>query len=269
MGSDGRLTVDLNVDCGEGFGIYPSGDDDALFRWVSSANIACGFHAGDPRTMRRTVRLAMKHGVAIGAHPGLPDLAGFGRREMALTPEEAADITLYQIGALEAFVKAEGGMLSHVKPHGALYTMLARDRLHSDAVALAIQRLDPDLILYGFAGGESIAAAESAGLRAASEAFADRTYSPDGSLAARHLPDAVITDPDRMARRAVDLATTGSTLDAGPAAAIRVDTLCIHGDCKAPAGAAQAIYERLAAHGIAVEPLCRQVKASPQLDRRC
>jgi UPF0271 protein len=211
--------IDLNCDLGESFGVYRTGQDEALLRIVTSANIACGFHAGDPATMRRTVRLCLERGVAVGAHPGLPDLAGFGRREMAVSPQEAYEMTLYQIGALYAFVRSEGGTLAHVKPHGALYNMAARDAALAQAIAEAVYRFDPELALYGLAGSELIRAAENIGLRAKREAFADRGYRPDGSLIPRGQPGAMIEDAKAAATQVLRLAEEGCA-----------DTVCVHGD---------------------------------------
>ncbi len=185
-----QLFIDLNGDMGESFGAYRIGHDEELAKVVTSANIACGFHAGDPAVMRRTVKLCLEHGVEVGAHPGLPDLMGFGRRAMQITPEEAYDLVLYQAGALQGFVRAEGGRMRHVKPHGALYNMAAVQRPLAESIAKAVYRLDPELILFGLAGSELIRAAESIGLRAASEAFADRTYRADGTLTPRTDPEA-------------------------------------------------------------------------------
>lgn len=186
--------VDLNCDIGESFGAYQIGRDSEILEFVTSANIACGFHAGDPATMRRTVKLALASGVALGAHPGLPDLAGFGRRDMDISPQEAYDMVLYQIGALWGFVRAEGAKLQHVKPHGALYNMAARNAGLAEAIAEAVYKADPDLILFGLAGSELIQAGKKAGLRTASEVFSDRTYQSDGSLTPRREQGALIAD---------------------------------------------------------------------------
>src|SRR5476651_2206193 len=187
-------TIDLNCDMGEAFGNYPMPNDDTLMDHITSANIACGFHAGDPEVMQQTVSMAVKKGVAIGAHPGLPDLQGFGRREMKLSANEAYQITLYQIGALYGFVKAAGGKLHHVKPHGALYNMAAKDAVLAKAIAQAVYDFDAGLILYALAGSEMIVAAKEMGLKTASEVFADRTYQDDGSLTTRSQNNALITD---------------------------------------------------------------------------
>jgi len=195
--------VDLNCDLGESYGAYKLGNDEAILPFVTSANIACGFHAGDPAVMKKTVRLALQHQVAIGAHPGLPDLVGFGRREMAVSPEEAFDMTLYQIGALAAFVQAEGGAMHHVKPHGALYNMAAVTPALAEAIAEAVYRVNPELVLYGLAGSALIKAGQKLGLRTANEVFADRTYQPDGTLTSRRLPNALLSDPQEAIRQVV------------------------------------------------------------------
>ncbi len=177
--------IDLNCDMGESFGAYQMGRDKEILDYVTSANIACGFHAGDPATMRRTVRLALGKNVGIGAHPGLPDLVGFGRRPMEISPQEAYDLVVYQIGALYGFVKAEGGQLQHVKPHGALFNMAVKDADLSEAIAEAVYKVDPELILFGLPGSELVNAGKKASLRTASEVFSDRTYQEDGSLTSR------------------------------------------------------------------------------------
>ncbi len=187
--------VDLNCDMGESFGAYSLGHDEAILPFVTSANIACGYHAGDPAVMKRTVRLALRHGVAIGAHPGLPDLVGFGRRDMAISPEEAYDITVYQLGALAAFAHAEGGTVHHVKPHGALYNMAAVNPALAEALAEAVYRVQPTAALYGLAGSALIGAGQKLGLATAQEVFADRTYQADGTLTPRRHPNALLTDP--------------------------------------------------------------------------
>ncbi|TCP57603.1 UPF0271 protein [Tumebacillus sp. BK434] len=215
------LRVDLNCDMGESFGAYELGRDEEILAYVTSANIACGFHAGDPSVMRKTVQMALEKGVAIGAHPGLPDLVGFGRRNMAISPQEAYDLTVYQIGALQAFVQAAGGTLQHVKPHGALYNMAAQDAGLSLAIAEAVYRVDPALILYGLSGSQLVLAGEQIGLRTAHEIFADRTYQPDGTLTPRTAPGALIDDPATAAAQVIRMVRDGT---------VRADTVCIHGD---------------------------------------
>ncbi len=219
--------IDLNCDLGESFGSYSLGNDAAIMPFITSANIACGLHAGDPLVMQATVRLAREHGVQIGAHPGWPDLQGFGRREMKIDPVEAEALVLYQIGALAAFVRAEGLELRHVKPHGALYNQAAKDAALAEAVARAAKRFSVDLVLVGLAGSGLLAAGRAIGLRVAGEAFPDRGYNPDGTLMSRNLPGAVLTDPQAIAANAIRLAREGIRF--GDQKVIP-ETLCLHGD---------------------------------------
>ncbi|MFO1506001.1 MAG: 5-oxoprolinase subunit PxpA [Lysobacterales bacterium] len=245
-------TIDLNADVGESFGAWRMGDDAAVIASVTSANIACGFHAGDAATMRRTVALAQEHGVAIGAHPSLPDLAGFGRREMTVSPDEVYGFMLVQIGALHGIATAAGARLHHVKPHGALYNMAARDRALADAVARAVRDFDHRLVLVGLAGGASLEAGRAAGLRVAAEAFCDRRYRADGSLAPRGEPAAVIEDVDAAIAQAVDIAVCGqATAIDGSRVAIHADTLCVHGDGPHAAELARGLRAALESAGIA------------------
>jgi UPF0271 protein len=250
-------SIDLNCDMGESFGPWTMGQDDAVLAHVSSANIACGFHAGDPATMRRTVAAAVAHGVAIGAHPSLPDLAGFGRREMRVTPDETYAMTLYQIGALAAIARAAGSKLNHVKPHGALYNMAAKDRALADAIANAVRDFDDALILVGLANSELPRAGEAAGLAVAHEAFADRRYEADGLLMARSKAGAVIDDVDAAVAQAVAIATRGEigTLR------VRADTICVHGDRADAAIFARRLREALDAAGVAVAKLGKDRRA--------
>jgi UPF0271 protein len=253
-----QARLDLNCDMGESFGPWHMGDDEAVLAHVTSANVACGFHAGDARTMRSTVRLAHARGVAVGAHPSLPDLQGFGRREMTVAPQEAYDFVLYQIGALEGVCRANGARLHHVKPHGALYNMAARDAALAEAIAHAVHDFDPGLVLYGLANSQLIHAARAAGLPAANEVFADRTYQPDGSLTPRSRADAMIGDParalaqvERMVQRGEVVATDGSVVR------IEADTLCIHGDEPGAATFAREIRAALEGWGVAVASVTR------------
>jgi UPF0271 protein len=207
------------------------GADDHVMPNITSANVACGAHAGDPRVMRRTVRAAKTHGVSVGAHPGFADLQGFGRREMQADPAEVEDSLIAQIGALAAIAKAEGVTLRHVKAHGALYNMAARDRRLADAIARAIKAWDPSLIMFGLPGSPLIDAATAAGLRVAAEGFADRSYEPDGSLTPRSRPGAVIDDPGSVVERAVRMVRDGIVLTSdGREIPLQVDTICVHGD---------------------------------------
>lgn len=223
--------IDFNCDMGEGYGAWRMGDDLALLDHVTSANVACGFHAGDPATIRRTVKAAVEKGVAIGAHPSLPDLQGFGRRPMHISPEEVYDITVYQVGAVDAFVRASGGRLSHVKAHGSLYNMAAKDRSLADAIAAAVRDVDRSLVLFGLSGSELIAAAEAVGVTPAAEVFADRSYQDDGSLTPRGRPGAMIEDVERSIEQVRSMVFEGVVrAQSGKEVAVRADTLCIHGD---------------------------------------
>ena len=246
-------SIDLNCDLGESFGRWTLGHDAALMESISSCNIACGYHAGDPEVMRRTVRLARDNGVAIGAHPGLPDLVGFGRRPMSVTPAEVEDFVLYQIGALEALARAEGVRLQHVKAHGALYNMAIRDRALADAIARAVAAFDRSLLLFGLPGTELLRAGEAAGLPVAAEGFADRSYESDGSLTARSQPGAVIHDPGEVVARAVRMAREGVVLDRdGEEIPMRVATICTHGDTPGSHELTRRLREGLEAAGMKV-----------------
>ena len=248
--------IDLNCDLGESFGAYTLGRDAEILPYVTSANIACGFHAGDPSVMRRTVRLALAAGAAIGAHPGLPDLAGFGRRNMDVTADEVYAMTVYQIGALEAIVRAEGGTLRHVKPHGALYNMAAARADLAEAIAEAVYRTNPGLTLLGLAGSESTRAAERLGLRTAHEAFADRGYRADGSLMPRGLPGALIGDAGIAAARVVRMALEGRvSTPEGEDVPLRADTVCLHGDGEHALEFARRIRAACEGAGIEVRPV--------------
>jgi len=247
------LRIDLNCDMGEGFGAWTLGRDAELLAWVTSANLACGFHAGDPSVMARTVRLARDRGVAVGAHPGLPDLQGFGRRAMAVSPEEVRLMVLYQVGALAAIARAEGARLAHVKPHGALYTMAAADPALARAVARAVRETDPGLALVGLSGSALVAAAEEAGLRPVPEVFADRGYEGDGSLTPRGLPGALVEDPALAAERVLRMVREGRVrARTGEDVPIRAGTVCIHGDAPGALATARAVREALDGAGIAV-----------------
>jgi len=251
-----KRCIDLNCDVGESFGVYDLGRDAEILDFVTSANIACGFHAGDPATMRRTVRMALEKGVAIGAHPGLPDLVGFGRRLMKITPQEASDMVTYQVGALAAFVQAEGGTMRHVKPHGALYNMAGKDQGLAIAIAEAVRRTNPELILFGQSGSQLIEAGRSVGLRMASEVFADRTYESDGSLTPRDLPGAVITDDDQSIRQVMFMLQTGKVASRqGHDVPVEADTICLHGDSPHAVEFAKRIRQALEREGISVRAI--------------
>jgi UPF0271 protein len=247
------MSIDLNCDMGESFGRYHLGSDAEVIRFVTSANIACGFHAGDPLVMEATVALAVQAGVAIGAHPGYPDLQGFGRRNMALTPAEVEAMVLYQVAALAGFARAAGVELVHVKPHGALYNQAAKDRALAAAVARGVLRFSRSLVLVGLAGSVLIETGSDAGLRTASEGFADRAYNPDGSLRSRSLPGAVHTNPAEAAAQAVHLAQQGISITASSQTTyVPVDTLCIHGDTLGAPDFARVVRSALEAAGVEV-----------------
>lgn len=246
------MHVDLNGDVGESSGTGPAGLDALLMPALTSASIACGFHAGTPSTMRLTVGLAREYGVAVGAHPGFPDIEGFGRREMPFSAAEVEDMVVYQIAALAAIAAREGVRLMHVKPHGALYNMAARDASLADAVARAVAAVDPALVLFGLSGSHLVTAARRAGLRAAAEVFADRAYRRDGSLLPRSEAGAVLHG-DAVVDRAVEMVTTGAvTAIDGTRVPLEVDTICVHGDTPGAAALARRLRAALVSAGVAV-----------------
>lgn len=245
--------IDLNCDMGEGFGPWPMGDDVALMDWVSSVNIACGYHAGDATVMRRTVAAAIGKGVAVGAHPGFPDLQGFGRRAMRMSGGEVFDITLAQVSTLKGISEALGGRLSHVKPHGSLYNQAAADPEMAAAIARAVSAIDPRLVLYGLSGSFLISEAERIGLRTCSEVFADRNYEADGSLTPRGRPDAFVTDPGTAAERVCEMVGQGTVAASnGQRIPIKAQTVCIHGDGPQALAFARRIHEELVSRGIPI-----------------
>jgi 5-oxoprolinase (ATP-hydrolysing) subunit A len=250
------MRLDLNADIGESFGAYNLGHDALLMPAITSASVACGFHAGDPGVMRETIALARQHGVAIGAHPGFPDLVGFGRREMRATPREVEDFVVYQIGALAAMAAAQGLRLQHVKAHGALYNIAVRDAVVADAIARATASVDSALILFGLPGSELIAAGRRAGLRTAREGFADRAYRADGTLVPRAEPGAVIDDPDIVVSRAIAMVREREVraID-GSRVALEVETICVHGDTPGAAMLASRIRQALLDAGVSVLPV--------------
>ncbi|MEO6270711.1 MAG: 5-oxoprolinase subunit PxpA [Lautropia sp.] len=249
-----KLRIDLNCDMGESFGPWKMGNDVAILEHVTSANIACGFHAGDPLTMQGVVKAAFDKGVKVGAHPGFQDLAGFGRRSMQVTPAEAYAMVVYQVGALAGFARALGGRLNHVKAHGALYNMAAKDQRLADALTRAVHDVDPDLVFFGLAGSEMIRAAKRLGLRHASEVFGDRTYQDDGSLSPRSLPGAMIEDADVAAAQVKRMVTDGLVRSMqGKDVLVEADTLCIHGDQPGALVFVERIRAELARAGVEVQ----------------
>ncbi|KXH86719.1 5-oxoprolinase subunit PxpA [Sporosarcina sp. HYO08] len=252
------VQVDLNCDLGESFGRYQLGEQREILQYVTSANVACGFHAGDPTVMRETVKLAIEYGVKIGAHPGLPDLNGFGRRNMAITPQEGYDMVVYQIGALQAFLTIHNEEMQHVKPHGALYQMASQDRELAEAIAQAVYDVSPSLVLFGLSGSELTKAGEKIGLRTAHEVFADRTYQSDGSLTSRSQADALITDQEQAVSQVIKMVTERKvTSRQQTEVSLQADTVCIHGDGEHAVEFAKYIYETLTKNNISVTAISR------------
>jgi UPF0271 protein len=245
--------IDLNCDMGESYGAWKMGEDAAVMPYITSANIACGFHAGDPATIRSTVRLAVDRGVAIGAHPSLPDLQGFGRRVMKITPQDMYDLVVYQAGAVEAFARAAGAKLHHVKCHGALYNMAADDEALSDAMARAVRDLGADVFLYCLSGSKSLERAKMQGVKAAGEVFADRGYSDDGSLAPRERPGGMIEDPAQAVRQALAMIEQGRVVSlSGTPIPVAADTMCLHGDQPGAVLFAKELRRAFSEHAISV-----------------
>jgi UPF0271 protein len=245
--------MDLNADLGEGFGVWRLGDDDALLAVLTSANVACGFHAGDPSTMRRVCLAAAERGVAIGAQVAYRDLVGFGRRRIDYAPDELRDDLLYQIAALDGFARVAGSRVRYVKPHGALYNTAVTDQAQAGAVVDAVREYDPGLPVLGLPGSALLRSAERHGLRGVSEGFADRGYLPSGALVPRGRHGALVTDPAFVARRAVLMARDGIVLAVdGSEIACRIDSLCVHGDTPGAVGLAAAVREALSAEGIGI-----------------
>ena len=246
--------IDLNCDMGESFGMYKMGLDEEVIKYITSASIACGFHAGDPMWMRHTVRLAEEHDVAVGAHPGYPDLKGFGRRNMTVTPEEAKNDIMYQMGALQAFTKSK--RLQHVKPHGAMYNRAVDDEALARAICEAVLELDPDTILLALAGSPWARIAEEMGVRVAREIFADRALEADGSLVSRSQPAAVIHDVEEVVERSLRMVTEGrATAISGEEIEVQAESLCIHGDTPGAVEMARSLRQVLDAAGVQVVPL--------------
>lgn len=248
-------TVDLNADLGEGFGVWQIGDDDAMLDIVTSANVACGFHAGDAATLARTCRAATERGVRIGAQVAYRDLAGFGRRFIDVEPDELTADVIYQIGALQALARAAGSTVTYVKPHGALYNAIVDHEEQAQAVAAAVHATDPDLAVLGLAGSAFLSAAERLGLRTIPEAFADRAYTPDGRLVSRREPGAVLDDADEISHRVASMVRDGTVpaVD-GTTIRIHVESVCVHGDSPGAVQIAAAVRRRLIADGIVVAP---------------
>jgi UPF0271 protein len=247
------MAIDLNCDMGEG-----AGEDEGIVPLVSSINVACGFHAGDPATIRATIRLAARHGVAVGAHPSYPDREGFGRAPMARSPEEVRDDVVYQVAAVRAFCAAEGVPLVHVKPHGALYNTAAQDPVLAAAICEAVRQVDPGLVIVCLAGSPMAGVVRSLGMRCAEEAFADRGYTPEGTLVPRGRPGALVDDPGAVAERVAAMARDRRvTSVAGTPVTVAADTICLHGDTPGAAELATAIRARLTRDGIEVRGLAR------------
>ncbi len=250
------MQIDINSDLGESFGAYRIGHDAGLMKAITSANVAAGFHAGDPTVLRETIRIAKANGVAVGAHPGFPDLVGFGRRELNVTPKEAEDFVLYQVAAVAGVAKSEGVPLQHVKAHGALFNMAVRNAELAAAIARAVAAFDRSLILFGLPGSEILKAGREAGLPVASEVFADRAYEPDGSLASRRKPGSVIHDADAVVARAVRMVKehTVVAID-GSVVPLEADTICVHGDTPGSDELAAKIRRGLETSGVTVRAL--------------
>lgn len=241
-----QITIDLNCDMGESFGAWKMGHDSELMNYVSSVNIACGFHAGDPSVMRKTVEIAVKKGVAIGAHPGFPDLQGFGRREMNFSTQDIFDIVLYQVSALKGICEAHGAKLHHVKPHGALYNQAAKDAESAASIAAAVKKIDKNLIYYGLSGSFLISEAGKIGLRTVSEVFADRTYKSDGSLTPRSEKNALINDAEIAVGQILQMIETQTVSAAnGETVPLKAETICLHGDGENALEFAEKIYKNL------------------------
>lgn len=250
------FTIDLNSDLGESFGQYTIGNDDEVLKYVTSANIACGFHAGDPQVMEKTVKKALEYDVAIGAHPGFPDLRGFGRRVMDISYSEAKTYVIYQVGALDAFVKVLGGKMQHVKPHGALYNMATENSQLAQAIAAGVYSVNPDLILMGLSGGELIKAGKEIGLQTASEVFADRTYTNEGTLVNRSVEGSVIYDKQQATSQILNIVKNGSvTAIDGTEIEMEAHSICVHGDNEEAVALVQYLRSALIEAGISIQSL--------------
>ncbi len=250
------MKIDLNCDLGESFGNYKIGMDEEVIKFISSANIACGFHASDPLVMEKTVALAKENGVKVGAHPGFPDLVGFGRRNINVSPAELKAMVMYQVGALAAFCKAKGVKMNHVKPHGAMYNMAAKDIKLALAIAEGIAQVDDSLILLGLSGSQLLKAAQEVGLKSAAEVFADRAYEEDGSLVARTKPGAVIADENEVIERVIKMIKLGKVQTiTGKEIEIKPDSICVHGDNPKALNFVKLIRQRLTQENIKIEAM--------------
>ena len=252
------VKIDLNCDMGESFGMYKMGLDEEVIEYISSASIACGFHAGDPGWMRRTVELAEAQGVAIGAHPSYPDMVGFGRRNMSVTPDEAKADVVYQVGALQAFTKSK--RLQHVKPHGAMYNQAVDDEVLARAICEAVRDVDPEMVVVALAGSRWVEVAHEMGVRVGREIFADRALNPDGTLVSRSKPGSVLHDVEEVAERSVRMVTEGvATAITGEVIEVEADSLCIHGDTPGAVQMAAAVKRGLEDAGVSITPLAQLV----------
>lgn len=250
------MVIDLNSDLGESFGNYSIGRDADIIKLVSSVNIACGWHAGDPNVMADTVKMALENNVGIGCHPGFPDLMGFGRRRMQISPKELNNYVKYQIGALDAFIRAEGGMMQHVKPHGAMYNMAANDQNMADAIAKAVYEVNPELVLMGLSGSQMLKRAQAIGLKTASEVFADRMYQKDGSLVPRGIEGAVIHDSEQAVTQVLQMIKSKTvTAITGEEIPIEAESICVHGDSEQALQFVNLIRRRLTDSNIQISAL--------------
>ncbi|MCP8617838.1 5-oxoprolinase subunit PxpA [Salirhabdus salicampi] len=246
--------VDLNCDLGESYGIFKLGNDEEVLQYVSSANVACGFHAGDHNVMNHTVQLAKKYGVSIGAHPGFLDLHGFGRREMNVPPNEIFNLVVYQIGALQAVASIHNVSVNHVKPHGALYNLAAKNKEVAEAVAEAVKQVNPNLVLFALPNSQLMKAGKDRGVKVASEVFADRTYQPDGTLTPRTMPNAMIHDSEEAAMQVIKMVTEGKvTAVNGEQVAVEANTICVHGDGPKALQFVMQLKQTLEEHNVIIE----------------
>jgi len=250
------MKIDINADVGESFGHYQLGSDEELFKVITSANVACGFHAGDFRVMNHTIKIAIKNNISIGAHPGYPDLQGFGRRNMNMSADEVYELIVYQLGALNAFCQVNDTQIHHVKPHGALYNTASRDRETADAIAHAVKDIFPHAILYGLCNGKLIEAGNRLGVQTAGEAFADRRYDENGFLVSRSIADSVISDLVQIVQQVEDIVINRRVLTVNKTyIPIEADTLCFHGDGRNVASIVEQVRNRLVEKNVTIQPL--------------